>query len=118
MSDVWKELEERLKQKAFERYELPEWVLRRHKWVRLEDVQKLIEEIKQKYVLVRKIPSDRREFELDKNAPDRGHLLNSIRSERIEKARQAVCFDCPYYDDCEAGASCFERFLEVLLRDE
>jgi len=147
MSDVWRELEERLKQKAKSGFEVVEnstffthitggnicdiayvcykctdkdvcpFMIEKQ-WVRLEDVQKLIEEIKQKYVLVRKIPSDRREFELDKNAPDRGHLLNSIRSERIEKARQAVCFDCPYYDDCEAGASCFERFLEVLLRDE
>ena len=54
MSDVWKGLEERLKQKAFERYELPEWVLRRHKWVKLEDVKEAINQLKQKYVLVSK----------------------------------------------------------------
>jgi len=64
MSDVWRELEERLKQKAKSIDDLHEiyhtdyldsfldetpWF-----WVRLEDVQKLIEEIKQKYVLVSK----------------------------------------------------------------
>ncbi|RLI00196.1 hypothetical protein DRO19_00055 [Candidatus Bathyarchaeota archaeon] len=54
MSDVWKGLEERLKQKAFERYELPEWVLRRHKWVRLEDVLSILQQLKQKYVLTEK----------------------------------------------------------------
>ena len=54
MSDVWRELMERLKQKAFERYELPEWVLRRHKWVRLEDVLETLKELKQNYVLIPK----------------------------------------------------------------
>ena len=124
MSDVWSELEERLKQKAktlsqltnkyFEKLSeantLKEWknldCFLESQWVRLEDVKETIQQLKQNYVLVRK------------NAPDRGHLLNSIRSDRIEKAREAVCFDCPYYDDCEAGTPCFKRFLEVLLRDE
>ena len=77
MSDVWRELEERLKQKAKTFAQIDylrnldldkavehdldpsqlcainnKWML--SKWVRLEDVQKLIEEIKQKYVLIEK----------------------------------------------------------------
>jgi len=54
VSDVWKELEERLKQKAFERHELPEWVLRRHKWVKLEDAKKELQQLKQNYIVIEK----------------------------------------------------------------
>ena len=69
-NDVWRELEERLKQKAKSYLEITleiakevdvakaeegkEPKVKEPKWVRLEDVQKLIEEIKQKYVLVSK----------------------------------------------------------------
>ena len=68
MSDVWRELEERLKQKAFERYELPEWVLRRHKWVRLEDVKKELQQLKQNYVFVsrEKLEEIYKNLEIDK----------------------------------------------------
>jgi len=77
MSDVWRELEERLKQKAKTFAQIDylrnldldkavehdldpsqlcainnKWML--SKWVRLEDVQKLIEQLKQKYVLIPK----------------------------------------------------------------
>ena len=63
MSDVWSELEERLKQKAIKQYKLHETFEKtiltkeyrtRELWVRLEDVQKLIEEIKQNYAIIRK----------------------------------------------------------------
>ena len=47
MSDVWRELEERLKQKAWEPFEIPQWVLYRSKWVRLEDVKEAIQQLKQ-----------------------------------------------------------------------
>ena len=53
LGDVFNKTIERLKQKAFERYELPEWVLRRHKWVRLEDVLSILQQLKQNYVLVK-----------------------------------------------------------------
>jgi len=118
MSDVWRELMERLKQKAKTLAQIVDmrdsevkkvasdasiynrrmlkWML--SKWVKLEDVLSELRKLQQ-------------------NAPDRGHLLNSLRSQRIEKARQAVCFDCPYYDDCEAGTSCFERFLKELIKN-
>ena len=58
--DVWKGLEEKLKEKAktviiqrtFEPIKDLDYV--REKWVRLEDVMQLIEEIKQNYVLLKK----------------------------------------------------------------
>ena len=61
MSDVWGELEERLKQKA-EAYEDIAWKFplvfegwkRKEKWVRLKDVLSAIWQIKQNYVLVPK----------------------------------------------------------------
>jgi len=73
MSDVWKGLEERLKQKAKTANEIIRVICVDHlgylqyyipchdfstkdkrEWVRLEDVQKLIEEIKQNYAIIRK----------------------------------------------------------------
>jgi len=54
MSDVFDVLLEKLEQKAFQYYELPQWILRRHEWVKLEDVKEAIQQIKQNYVLVSK----------------------------------------------------------------
>ena len=74
MSDVWKELEERLKQKAKSEAEIQnsylifedevpkcrgftvqelEKFLEKRKWVRLEDVKEAIQQLKQNYVLVK-----------------------------------------------------------------
>ena len=47
-NDVWRELEERLKQKAFEKYDGWKW----HKAVWLEDVKKELQQLKQNYVLI------------------------------------------------------------------
>ena len=75
MSDIFGEVIERLKQKA-EAYEDIAWKFplifegrkRKEKWVRLEDVQKLIEEIKQKYVLIprEKLEEIYKNLEIDK----------------------------------------------------
>ena len=63
MNDVFDEVISRLKQKAIKQYKLHEMFEKtiltkeyrtRELWVRLEDVQKLIEEIKQKYAIIRK----------------------------------------------------------------
>ena len=75
MSDVWRELEERLKQKAKSEAEIQnsylifedevpkcrgftvqelEKFLEKRKWVRLEDVEEAIRQIKQNYVLIDK----------------------------------------------------------------
>ena len=55
MSDVWRELVERLKQKAKTDIQIyGQSTFSNELWVRLEDVQKLIEEIKEKYALVPK----------------------------------------------------------------
>ena len=53
-NDVWRELEEKLKQKAWEPFEIPQWVLYRSRWVRLEDVKEAIQQLKQNYVLISK----------------------------------------------------------------
>jgi len=47
LSDVFDEIISKLKQKAFQYYELPQWILRRHEWVKLEDVKEAIQQIKQ-----------------------------------------------------------------------
>ncbi|RLI20840.1 hypothetical protein DRO54_05155 [Candidatus Bathyarchaeota archaeon] len=60
-NNVWRELMERLKQKA-EAYEDIAWKFplvfegwkRKEKWVRLEDVLSILERLKQNYVLVSK----------------------------------------------------------------
>ena len=70
MSDVWRELEERLKQKAKSYLQITleiakevdvakaekgkESKVKEPKWVRLEDVESAIQQLKQKYVLVSK----------------------------------------------------------------
>ena len=54
MSDVLDEIVSKLKQKAFQHYELPRWILRRHEWVKLEDVEEAIQQIKQKHVIIEK----------------------------------------------------------------
>jgi len=53
MNDVWRELEERLKQKAKTRFELQqtfeeEHVTAKELWVRLEDVLSILQQLKQK----------------------------------------------------------------------
>jgi len=57
--DVWRELEEKLKQKAKTRFELQqtfeeEHVTAKEKWVRLEDALKSLQEIKEKYAVIPK----------------------------------------------------------------
>ena len=54
MSDIFGEVIERLKQKAWEPFELPQWVLYRSKWVRLEDVKEAIQQLRQNYALIPK----------------------------------------------------------------
>jgi len=54
MSDVWRELEERLKQKARLRKSIPFKNAPLEEWVRLEDVTQLLQEIKKKYALIPK----------------------------------------------------------------
>ena len=59
MSDVWRVLEERLKQKAkgtdIIYYKHMKGELHAHvKWVRLEDVKEAIQQLKQNYVLIKK----------------------------------------------------------------
>ena len=60
MSAVWKELEERLKQKAkttnwiYETYFRTQKLKPLTEWVRLEDVTQLLQEIKKKYALIPK----------------------------------------------------------------
>ena len=57
MSDVWRELEERLKQKALSGVDL---AMKGYtslyqpytKWVRLEDVKEAIQQLKQNYILI------------------------------------------------------------------
>ena len=58
MSDVFDEMVERLKQKAKTRFELQqtfeeEHVTAKEEWVRLEDVESAIQQIKQNHVLVK-----------------------------------------------------------------
>ena len=53
-NDVFDEIVSKLKQKAFQYYELLRWILRRHEWVKLEDVKEAIQQIKQDYVMVEK----------------------------------------------------------------
>ena len=55
MSDVWRELEERLKQKAKTDIQIyGQSTFSNELWVRLEDVKEAINQLKQKYVLVSK----------------------------------------------------------------
>jgi len=59
LSDIWSELEERLKQKAkttnwiYETYFRTEDLHALTEWVRLEDVKEAIQQLKQNYVLVK-----------------------------------------------------------------
>ena len=53
-NDVWRELEERLKQKARLRKTVPFKNAPLEEWVRFEDVKEAIQQLKQNYVLVEK----------------------------------------------------------------
>ena len=58
-NDIWRELGERLKQKAKTRFELQqtfeeEHVTAKEEWVRLEDVLSILQEIKKEYTLAEK----------------------------------------------------------------